>query len=513
MRRNVVLVYPNAGQDVLGINVGLPLSILYVGTALKQAGYDVTILDERIHKNFAAVLKEAVAARPLYVGISSMTGYQIGHGLLTAQTIRDLDPTIPIVWGGVHPTIHPESTARHPLVDIVVVNEGEETAVELAEVIASGRDLRQVRGVALKENGRIVRTLERPQMALEKLPRVDYSLVNLTDYFTIGHISRTKQLQIVTSRGCPFRCSYCYLTLPELRGYRWLSAERVYDDIKFLSESYGVKSIFFYDDYFFGNRKRVLEFVETLEEKPLGVQFEVSCRVDFLARESEEFLTRLARVGFTELLIGVESGSDRILKLIKKDYRREQIIIANRKMAKAGIGAKMSWLAGFPTETAEDFYQTVDLMLQLATENPQCSLTPLGIYTPYPGTELYEICKNDFGMQFPEALEGWAEYQWQKNNNVYLPYDDFRLLTKLNVASRFFDVKLFERFGQQRLKLPIMALYHTYGKLIRWRVQKRFFDLMPEVRILNWLQDYYISSTHKKYQTLRDKRLHEAACG
>jgi hypothetical protein len=174
----------------------------------------------------------------------------------------------------------------------------------------------------------------------------------------------------------------------------------------------------------------------------------------------------------------------------------------------------MSWLAGFPTETAEDFYQTVDLMLQLARENPQCSLTPLGIYTPYPGTELYEICKNYFGMQFPEALEGWAEYQWQKNNNVYLPHADFRLLTKLNVASRFFDVKLFERFGQQRLKLPIMALYHTYGKLIRWRVQKRFFDLMPEVRILNWLQDYYISSTHKKYQTLRDKRLHEeAACG
>jgi hypothetical protein len=82
MGQNIVLVYPNAGQDVLGINVGLPLSILYIGTVLKKASYDVTILDERIHKNFAAVLKEAVAARPLYVGISSMTGYQIGRGLV-----------------------------------------------------------------------------------------------------------------------------------------------------------------------------------------------------------------------------------------------------------------------------------------------------------------------------------------------------------------------------------------------------------------------------------------------
>jgi radical SAM superfamily enzyme YgiQ (UPF0313 family) len=82
-------------------------------------------------------------------------------------------------------------------------------------------------------------------MDLDKLPWLDYSLVDLNDYFTIGHISRIKQLQIVTSRGCPFRCGYCYLTMPDLRGYRWVSAQRVYDEIKYLSETYGVKSIFF----------------------------------------------------------------------------------------------------------------------------------------------------------------------------------------------------------------------------------------------------------------------------
>lgn len=110
MKGRVVLVYPNAGQDVLGINVGLPLSILYVGTALKNAGYDVTILDERVHRNFGDLLKQAIKTDPLYVGISSMTGYQINYGLPIAQIVRDLNPEIPIVWGGVHPTIHPEST-------------------------------------------------------------------------------------------------------------------------------------------------------------------------------------------------------------------------------------------------------------------------------------------------------------------------------------------------------------------------------------------------------------------
>jgi len=502
MARNVVLIYPNAGQDVLGINVGLPLSLLYVGTALKKAGFGVTILDERTTADLESLIKESLASNPLFVGISSMTGYQIRHGLTIAQIVRDLNPEVRIVWGGVHPTIHSDSTVQHKLVDIVVIGDGEETCVELARALDSREDLSKVRGIVFKqESGRIVHTPERPKADLDAIPSPDYSLVDLNHYFTIGHISRTKQLQVVTSRGCPFHCGYCYLLLPELRGYRTLSAERVYSDIEYLRDNYGIRSVFFYDDYFFGNRQRVLEFVELIERKPLGVQFEVSCRIDFLARESDDFLARLRRAGFTELLIGVESGSDRILKMIRKGFTRDQVIEANRKLAKAGIGSKLSWMAGFPTETKAEFYETVDLMLQLTDENPFCSLTPLGIYTPYPGTELYESCRKVFGAIFPETLDGWADYQWQKNNNLFLNPDDFRLLTKLNVASRFFDPKLFQRFGRKHFRLLIMALYHSYGSLIRLRVRKRFFGLMPEIAVLNWLQNYYIDSIHKKCQS------------
>lgn len=507
MNKRILLIYPNTGQDLLGINVGMPLSLVYVGAALKRAGYDVTILDQRVQKNLNALLAQELATSPIYVGISSMTGYQINYGLHIAHEVRRLNPKVPLVWGGVHPTIHPESTLDHRLVDFVVINEGEETAVELAEALSSGGDLRTVKGIGFKEGGKRVLTPERPQMDLEKLPRLDYSLLSLEDYYTVGHISRLNQLQMVTSRGCPFRCDFCYLTMPQLRGYRWLPAERIYEELKCLQQTYGVRSIFFYDDYFFGNRRRLEGLMRLLEDKPLGMQFEVSCRIDFLARESDEFLARLARAGFTELLIGVESGSDRILKLIKKDFNRDQVIRANRKMAKAGITSKQSWMAGFPTETADDFFATVDLMLQLQEENPHCSLTPLGIYTPYPGTELYERCKNEYGMIFPTTLEGWAEYQWQKNNNVFLGKRDLELLTRLNVASRYFDAKLFERFGQKRFKSLVMLVYHLYGALIRWRVRKRFFRFMPEVTLLNMLQNYYIDSTHKKFLASRESRL------
>jgi anaerobic magnesium-protoporphyrin IX monomethyl ester cyclase len=500
MPRSVVLIYPNAGQDVLGINVGLPLSLVYVGTALKEAGFDVKIVDERVIEDPGRLLEDAIRCSPLFVGISSMTGYQIRHGLSLAQKVRDLDPQIPIVWGGVHPTIYPESTIQHKLVDIVVVHEGEETAVELARTIERGEELAQVAGIVFKAGGRIIRTPRRPKIDLEKLPRPDYSLVDIDRYFTIGHTSRTKQLQIVTSRGCPFHCAYCYLLLPELRGYRTMSAQKVYSDIKYLRENHDVRSFFIYDDYFFGNRQRVVELMNLLEEKPLGVQFEVSCRVDFLARESDEFLSRMHDAGFTELLIGVESGSDRVLKMIRKGICREQIIRANRKLAKAKISSKLSWMAGFPTETEDDFYETVDLMLHLKDENPLCSLTPLGIYTPYPGTELYDLCKNQFSVKFPESLDQWADYQWQKNNNVFLDRAKFDLLTKLNIASRFFDPKLFQRFGQKGHRILIMMLFSIYASSVRLRVRKRFFKLMPEITILDWLQKVYIGLTHKKYR-------------
>jgi radical SAM superfamily enzyme YgiQ (UPF0313 family) len=255
LARSIVLIYPNAGQDVLGINVGLPLSLLYVGTALKEAGYSVRILDERILRDFARSLKEALASDPLFVGISTMTGYQIRHGLKIAQSVRTLDPRVPLVWGGVHPTIDPDSTIQHNLVDAVVIGDGEETAVDLARALESGAGLHQIRGIAFKDGEQVVRTDQRAKLDLERLPEPDYSLVDLDDYYTIGHISRA------TTADCnkPWLPFPLRLLLPAAA-----RSARVSDDIRATGlrrdtaseRGYGVQSIFFYDDYFFGDRAR-----------------------------------------------------------------------------------------------------------------------------------------------------------------------------------------------------------------------------------------------------------------
>ena len=137
-------------------------------------------------------------------------------------------------------------------------------------------------------------------------------------------------------------------------------------------------------------------------------------------------------------------------------------------------------------------------MLQLKKESTLCSMTPLSIYTAYPGTELYETCRSDYRTRFPETLDGWAGYQWQRNNNTFLHKSEVKLLTRLSFASRFFDHKLFERFSDRRLRPLIMTAVNLYSWIVRWRLKTRFFHFMPEVHILKFMQDLYVRSAHRK---------------
>ncbi len=141
----VLLLYPNTGMDVFGINVGLPLSCLYLGTVLESAGYRVEIVDERVTRSFEADVARSIREeRPVLAGISSMTGMQIRGGLTAARAIREVDPRLPIVWGGVHPTLCPDSTLKHDLCNIIVKGEGEITLVELADCLRQGGDPGQI---------------------------------------------------------------------------------------------------------------------------------------------------------------------------------------------------------------------------------------------------------------------------------------------------------------------------------------------------------------------------------
>jgi radical SAM superfamily enzyme YgiQ (UPF0313 family) len=495
----ILLVYPTTGMDVFGINVGLPLACLYLGTVLQQAGYRVQILDERISPTFEQDVERALnGERPLFVGISSMTGMQIRGGLKAARVVRRLAPDVPIVWGGVHPTLCPESTLKDPLCDLVVKGEGEITIVELADCLREGGDLSRVAGIGFKADGELRWGPYSPMIEdLDVIPRPDYDLLTMDRYFTRAPTTNEAQLQLVTSRGCPYDCEFCYNLKFNERRFRHHSAERVVSDIVHLVERFGVKAIFIEDDYFFGHPGRVEEICDRLIEHRLDLLIQVPCRIDYLHKRSPEMLAKLYRAGFRELWIGIESGSEKRLREIMKRNTLDQVREVNRLLAESNVYAKYGFMAGFPNEDRGETLETVDFMFELLTTNPNAGVAPVAVYTPYPGTTLYDKARLVYGADFPDTLEGWSKFHFAENNNPFLSPQQKRFVTKINTISRFFERRAFERFCGNRLKPVMMFLYALYYRYLRWRLRHRFFGVMPEVPLIRLMEKLYIGWFHR----------------
>jgi radical SAM superfamily enzyme YgiQ (UPF0313 family) len=495
----VLLLYPNTGMDVFGINVGLPLSCLYLGTVLESAGYRVEIVDERVTRSFEAEVARSIREeRPVLVGISTMTGMQIKGGLDAARAIREVDPGLPVVWGGVHPTLCPDSTLKDDFCDIIVKGEGEITIVELADCLRQGGDLGQIPGVGFKKNGELRYGPYRPMIEdLDVIPRPSYGLIEMDRYFTRAPSTDQAQLQVVTSRGCPYDCEFCYNLKFNERRFRSHSAARVVSDITYVVEQFGVTAIFIEDDYFFGRPRRVEEICDLLLERDLDLLIQVPCRIDYLHKRSPEMLAKLYRAGFKELWIGIESGSEKRLKEIMKRNTLDQVREVNRLIAGSDVYAKYGFMAGFPNEDRNETLDTVDFMFELLKENPQAGVAPVAVYTPYPGTTLYDKARLVHGASFPDTLEGWSHFHFAENNNPFLSPEQSKFVTKINTISRFFERRAFERFCNNRLKPLLMLLYSFYYWYLRLRLRLRFFRFMPEVPLIRALERVYISLFHR----------------
>lgn len=495
----IVLIYPTTGMDVFGINVGLPLACLYLGTVLQEAGYRVEIVDERITETFEQDVADVIKKEsPLFVGISSMTGMQIRGGLKAAKVVRAVDPDLPIVWGGVHPTLCPDSTLKDALCDIIVKGEGEITIVELADCLRTGGDLSQVAGIGFKVGAELKYGPYRPMIEdLDVIPRPDYDLIPMEHYFTRAPSTDQAQLQVVTSRGCPYDCEFCYNLKFNERRFRHHSAQRVVSDIEYLVQRYGVSAIFIEDDYFFGHPGRVEAIADILIERKMNLLIQVPCRIDYLYKRSPAMLDKLYKAGFKELWIGIESGSEKRLKEIMKRNTLDQVRDVNRLMAKSDVYVKYGFMAGFPNEDRDETLETVDFMFELLNENPNAGVAPVAVYTPYPGTTLYDKARLVHGASFPETLEGWSHFHFAENNNPFLSPQQNRFVTKINTVSRFFERRAFERFCNNRFKPLLMGLYSLYYGYLRLRLRWRFFGLMPEVPLIRVLERLYIGIFHR----------------
>ncbi len=460
----------------------MPEGLLAVATPLDIAGYKVHIIDQRLEPDWEQILQAELKARPVCVGITAMTGPQIA-GALKASEVVKRNSDVPVVWGGIHATLLPRQTLENENVDIVVQEEGEETFLELVNALAARRSIADIKGIWWKTGGIIKENQIRPYINLNLQPLPSYHLVNLKRYASTigGHDC----LPIETSRGCAFGCAFCYNTRFHRQKWRSLTPEQTLLRIKELVEKYKISGLLFRDDNFFTHPSRAHEILEGIVKQNSNLVWgKGDIRLDTIVRFDHDYLSLIEQSHCLSLVIGIESGSQRIADLIRKQIDISEVIPVNRRLSKYNMHIRYLFLTGIPGETKSDLEASVSLMLRLVRENHRSSL---GVqkFVPYPATELFDI-STQYGLLPPQKLEEWIPYGWI-NRELGFPWissENLKLIQMITLCSVF----LTEVFNPHGDTYPLISLVEkVYAPIARKRFEGLHYRFLPELKIAKML--------------------------
>ncbi len=491
--RKILLIYPKTGKyDALVKD--LPLGVLCAGRSSLAAGYDVEIIDQRVDSSWQKRLLEVLHKEdPLLVGVSVMTGKPIFYALEVSRLVKKHSRT-PVVWGGIHPTILPDATLRHEAIDFLIRGQGELPLLELAKALERHPSpLQEVASLSYKINGQVIHNPMARAPEFEELTDIPYHLVDIDKYLRFDAGERV--FSIITSLGCPHQCAFCYSPLYSGRLWKPEKVEQTIARMEAILKQYRPDHFSVIDNDFFVDLRRARSFFEALEKKrwPIKIGFR-GARIDELHRMDEDFLALMQRVGVRYLHIGAESGSQKILDLMLKKVKTEQIFEVNRKLAKfPRLLPTYNFFSGVPTETAEDIQATIEMIFRLLNENPHCQISGFNQFTPYPGTELFNLSVKH-GFKPPQDLEGWIEFDESDcaKNNPWIDSKRKRLLDTLYFTGFFIDHKFSEHFaGPSWRSRLIRSLVTLYRPIATFRFKNRLTALPIELAVKRVVENMF----------------------
>lgn len=380
---NVLLVYPRASLS--SPQMSPPLSILHPGESLKTAKargksdetYHVRYYDER-YDIYDRDLEWADV-----VGVSSMTGHQLEGAICWLKEAHALGKRT--ILGGVHATMLPEECLAEDFVDAVVLSEGENAIIE---AIHGGK--KEMYQSHLKEGE-------------------DISPVSLDTLVHFQRSAKTGDTILLTSRGCLYRCAFCYNVKFFDRRWHSVGLEQWKKDVIYLRDNAGVTKLEHGDD-FLGNWPRIREILTFLQKA--GIRYRPSLRADQI---TDDTARELAELGVRQVSVGMETKSERLLKLIRKDITNEDQLRAATALAKYDIWPMYYFITGFATETLEETYQTLDLMDTLQEIHQGGHVTQnIYSYLALPGSELWEMVDKS---KLPKTMAGWSHYTFDHTDN------------------------------------------------------------------------------------------------
>ena len=344
--KKAIICFPKI-DNIIWTQTQFPIGIYKIKQYCKKK-YDVIILDERFERDIFKKIDMMLNESVLCLGLSVMTGEQITSAISISKKYHG---KVKIVWGGVHPTILPDNVLREPYVDYVIRGDGEKAFLNLLTYLDKGR----VENYFLRRDG------------------------------------MKKAFTIETSRGCPHQCAFCHNTILGHK-YRTVNVEYIGNTIEYLIDRYNVDGIVFQEDNFFLDINRAKNVIKKLcQYRNIG--WKANSRISYFEKitEDKEMMNDLVQSNCKVLQFGIESGSDRILKLINKKITTDQIRTINKKLSLYNIKLRYNFIIGFPTETVQEIRKTMEFIEKLMEENANLEPPFVNIYTPYPGTPIFDL--------------------------------------------------------------------------------------------------------------------------
>jgi anaerobic magnesium-protoporphyrin IX monomethyl ester cyclase len=357
-----------------------PLGILYCAGVLMNEGIEVSILDQpakgfSLNQTVNWVKKE----EPDILGFSVLLS-AAKEAPKIAERVKAENPNIKIVFGNYHATFNAERILKkYPFVDVVARGEGEYTSLELAKRLEKEGNLKEVEGITFRKGGKVISTPDRQLIKkVDELPFPDRNLTGVQYTSTIFgvKVNTKKFTTLVSSRGCPFKCSFCGIRKFARGMWRPRSVENVMEELALL-QSEGYEQFLFADDNFTLNAKRVSKFCRRMKKDQMDIEWFCDSRVDHV---SYDMFREMAKAGCKCLFFGIESGNQRILDYYKKGITPEQSEKAVRKARKAGIDIIVgSFIVGAPDETRREIVNTLQFANKLDIDVPNVNI--LGAHT------------------------------------------------------------------------------------------------------------------------------------
>lgn len=447
----ILLIYPNIIESPKEISAGLAS----VGAVLKEDGHMVRLLDTTFgNRSDEIIMQQVNAFKPEMVCITVATN-DFKFGIHILDVIREQYPTVPTIVGGIHATVAPEEVISQKNVDMVCVGEGDLPIRDVARMIAKGVKRTDILNIWFKKNGKIISNLQRPLPNLDELPIPDRGLFDFQKYIDW----HGGQATIISTRGCPYPCTYC-VNRKQKEIYkgsgsfvRYKSVDKLLAEIKGIKENYKVKEILFNDDTFTLDPRRIKEFCEKYPVIIGKLPFIINGRVNTVNRD---MLMMLAKAGCERINMGVECGNEWIRnKILERDMTDEQIINTFHWAKEAGIETYAFNIIGLPYETRENIQETIELNRKI---NPD--FIGVSIFTAFPGTPLYDLCKKEGWL-----AEGYSTSYFQ-DTNVRHPNFTIEELKKIRDN---FGFEVYRKTKPLRAYVDLidkkMTKYHAYMRL------------------------------------------------